>query len=235
MNWFSGLLLLSLLAGRGGEGEGSSGGDEALIPERWGVPSAQALWRGAMASLAGLFDELPWWETPDFGLQVRLLLNKRFHCRPWPLLGVVLLVFILSAGRGGEGEVGSPTRATGMRQVFVLLRAHHAVDIDVAAIRGDGHLSRRADGALSTSKLEALDGDFGRRCTPLNQQVVCPRWLIAGGRIRDLVDDEHGGDDPGLDRVLEIPAGSFLLNAGTALEAFILQGSLCNLYPPFGF
>ena len=112
--------------------------------------------------------------------------------------------------------------------------AHHAVGIVAAAICGDGHFSRRDVVALSTSMLEALVGDLGRRCTPPDQQVVCPRWSVAGGRMRDLVDDDHGGGDPGLDRFLEFPAGSFLLNVGTVLEISFLHGSLCNLYPPFG-
>ena len=150
------------------------------------------------------------------------------------------MLFSLLAGRGGGGEeegIGAEIRwrrwpylhralhhADGIGVAAVSGRhggpsssllhpgAHHMVDIVVAMISGtEGHQSRCFDGASTTSKTEALDGDLDRRHTPPNHQVVCPRWLVAGGRMRDPDDEDGGGEDPVLDCVPLFFAGSFFL------------------------
>jgi hypothetical protein len=86
-------------------------------------------------------------------------------------------------------------------------------DLSVAMICGllDGHFYRCFDGATSTSKTEALDGVLGWRYTPPSHQVVRPRLLVAGGRMRDSDNIDNGGEDFALDCFLILLAGPFLL------------------------
>ena len=93
-----------------------------------------------------------------------------------------------------------------MERPLLHLCAPHAVALLATAIYG-----HEGGQSSTTSKTEALDGDLGRRHSPPNHQVVCPRWLVAGGRMRDPDDEDGGGEDPVLDCVPLFFVGSFLL------------------------
>jgi hypothetical protein len=107
-------------------------------------------------------------------------------------------------------------------------------DLSVAMICGllDGHFYRCFDGATSTSKTEALDGVLGWRYTPPSHQVVRPRLLVAGGRMRDSDNIDNGGEDFALDCFLILLAGPFLLIFKDQFVFSFLQGPCCKMYPP---
>lgn len=163
--------------------------------------------------------------------------NKRLRQprRPWLLPGDAVLVSLLSAGRGGEGEEGVSVAASRLCQDNLLLfRAQHMDDKIVAMICGceDRRSSRRVDGAPSTSKSEALDRVLGWRYTPPSHQVVRPRLLVAGGRRRGSDEIIAGGEDLVLDCFSLFFAGSFLLTSKDQLVISFSQGPFCKMYPP---
>ena len=148
-----------------------------------------------------------------------------------------------SAGLGGEGEedggaaVAGVWRRSGCEAVASLapnllhVGAHHMANMVVAMIFGqaDDHLSRCMGSASSTSMSEALVGDLVWRFSPHSNQVVCPRWLVAGGRNRNLI---AGGEEPGLDCFSVFFPGSFLLISKDQSVIPFYLGPWCNMYPP---
>jgi len=244
--WFSAMLLLPLLAGRGGEGEGSSGRVGAMFLERWGVPSAQALRRGARASPAGLSDVLPWWEASDFALQVRLPSNKRFHHRPCSPLGDGLLVFLLLAGRGGEGEDGGPVAAAWTRQVFP-----EAAPCGAPKLRRSRRRYPRPErplhARLYSSPFFLMAKTTHRSAQGPNRKSsfgfsmgfttgIAPSGLFPGGDAGSRAwKPLSGGEDEGLDRVFTFyfRVLSDYLQALSVIP-LVHRGALVTLYPPTG-
>jgi hypothetical protein len=229
--YFLSIRFLLLPAGRGGEGElqkcfdvdGSRGSRSSLAvlvfwcDARWSPMEVTAgLSRGKQV------------RAPPVAKLLLFFSNKHLRRPPLPLPGGAVLVSLRSASRGGKGDGGIPAAAL-LRQVFLLpFRAQHMVDMFVAMICGRVcRSSRRLDGALSTSRLEAPDGVLHRRYTPPSIQVVRPRVLVVGGRSRGSDDIVAGGEDFALDCFFIFFARSFLLNSKDQSVIPFFRGPSC--------
>jgi hypothetical protein len=193
------------------------------------------LWRGADHLRTGASGELLRWKKKELQVSILpFLKNKRLH-RPFSCSALLAFVSFFPAGHGGEGEGGDAAVAAWMRKVHLLLLcANHMVDMIVAMIRGqeDRRSCRRFNDASSTSNSEALDGVLGRRFSPPSHQVVRPRLLVAGGRMRDSDEFVVGGEGSVFDCFSVFLAGSFLSISKDQFVFSFSQGPSCKMFPP---
>ena len=222
------VLFLPRLAGRGGEGKGricvATNSSEACS----GVLSIFLLWRGDGWMSLQIPGFLPWWKWSG-DVPVSGTLNKRRPRPCVPPVGVVM-VSILSAGRGGEGEGGGLAASSRMAQIILLLhRAQHMANKIVAMICGceDCRSSRCVDSA-STSSMEASARDSSRRFTPPGSEVICSPLLVAGGWLWSLA---VGGEDPGLDLVIFLFSRVVSVKCQDCFRAFSLVRSCLQIVP----
>ena len=79
-----------------------------------------ALWRGVGQSLTDSSGEFPRWKTKELQ-DSNIPFNKRLRHPPCLLPDGAVLVSLLSASHGGEGEGGDPAAAAWLRQNNLVL------------------------------------------------------------------------------------------------------------------
>jgi hypothetical protein len=171
--WMDMVLLISLLAGRGGEG----GRDLDILASDskhgGALPAELMLGRSIACSSADYALLVPWWKLARCGGPAKPQINRRWCLRSAGMLVTLLLM----AGLGGEGE-GERSRFPAGGWCLVISRAEHAAGSLAAAILG------RQGGPSSTSCVEALQRILSRSSSPSRSQVVCPRRRAGDRRQR---------------------------------------------------